>query len=505
MRSLIKAILSTASSSVLVAAAAGALLITDPAGGFSVPAAQAAQSNIITIASHGPGTTKRVRLGLNKAVVIDLPEDAHDILVADPSVADAVTRSSRRIYLFGKTVGQTNIFVFGADGREVVSIDLSIERDISGLQQQLARFIPDSDIGVEIINDNIVLTGSVRTPQDSARAAQLAQIFLTGGEATTRNITATGGDSSGGAAIFAEDRQQSQIVNLLTIAGEDQVTLKVTVAEVKRSILKQLGIDSSIVGTGSLATSLITKNSPVESLLAGTAAGNSATASASGQIGSFDIQGVVHALEQASVIRTLAEPTLTAISGENANFHVGGEVFFATTVDTSTGQQTLQGIDYGINLGFTPVVLSPGRISLKINTEVSEPVAGAGGAFAKNERTASTSVELPSGGSIVIAGLLSHSQRQTISGAPGLSKIPVLGTLFRSRDFVNNQTELVVIATPYLVQPVARSKLARPDDNFNAASDGAGYFLGRVNRIYGHMDTDLPDGRYHGVVGYIYK
>ncbi|HET7413612.1 MAG TPA: pilus assembly protein CpaC, partial [Pararhizobium sp.] len=279
--------------------------------------------------------------------------------------------------------------------------------------------------------------------------------------------------------------------------------------EVKRSILKQLGIDSSVVGTATViggeefARQLVANNGPVESLLAGS--GNNATASIGGNIGNIGLKSVIHAMEQAQVIRTLAEPTLTAISGEKADFHVGGEVYFATTVSNATGQQTLQGIQYGIDLGFTPVVLSPGRISLKINTEVSEPVAGAGGTFAKQERTANTSVELPSGGSIVIAGLLSNDSRQTISGAPGLSKIPILGTLFRSRDFVNNQTELVIIATPYLVHPVARNKLARPDDNFNVASDGAGYFLGRVNRIYGQMKTDLPDGRYHGVVGYIYK
>jgi pilus assembly protein CpaC len=163
-------------------------------------------------------------------------------------------------------------------------------------------------------------------------------------------------------------------------------------------------------------------------------------------------------------------------------------------------------VEYGIGLSFTPVVLSPGRISLKIGTEVSEPSqASSSGQLALRERTANTSVELPSGGSIVIAGLVSDNLRQTISGTPGISKIPVLGTLFRSRDFVRNESELVIIATPYLVRPVARAKLARPDDNFNPASDGAGYFLGRVNRIYGHMDTSLPDGRYHGVVGYIYK
>jgi len=507
VRSLTKAILSTASGGALLFAATGALFLADPVAGFAPRPAEAAQSNIITIARQGPGSTKQVRLGLNKAVVIDLPADAHDILVADPSVADAVTRSSRRIYLFGKTVGQTNIFVFGADGREIVSIDLTIERDISGLQEQLARFIPDSDIRVEIISDNIVLTGTVRTPQDSARAAQLAEIFLTGGEATTRNITATGGNGAGGAAIFAEDRQQSQVVNLLTIAGEDQVTLKVTVAEVSRDVLKQLGFDNLVQSAGSVATRVLTANNPIESLLAASQFGTGNAASIGGTVGDFTLNTTVRAMEQAGVMRTLAEPTLTAISGENADFRVGGTIFVNTTTNVNgVLTTTLTPVEFGIGLNFTPVVLSAGRISLKIGTEVSEPSqASSSGQFALKERTANTSVELPSGGSIVIAGLVSDNLRQTISGTPGLSKIPVLGTLFRSRDFVRNESELVIIATPYLVHPVARSQLARPDDNFNAASDGAGYFLGRVNRIYGHMDTDLPDGRYHGVVGYIYK
>ena len=495
----------TASLGAMLLAGTALFVLVDPLAGMTVPTARA-ETDIVNIARYGPGVSREIKLGLNKAVVIDLPTDAHDILVADPSVADAVTRSSRRIYLFGKTVGQTNIFVFGANGSPIVSIDLSIERDVASLQRQLTRFIPDSDIKVEIINDNIVLTGTVRTPEDSARAAQLANIFVTGGEATTRNITATGGNAAGGAAIFAEQRQKSQIVNMLQIDGQDQVTLKITVAEVKRSILKQLGIDSSISGSGGGLTtaSFASNNVPVESLIAGSAGANATRVGIAGTIGSFGLSATIHAMEQANVIRTLAEPTLTAISGENANFHVGGQVFFATTTSTVTGQTTLQGIDYGISLGFTPVVLSAGRISLKINTEVSEP-QNSGGSFSKNERTADTSVELPSGGSIVIAGLLSDNMRQTISGAPGLSKIPILGTLFRSRDFVNNQTELVIIATPYLVRPVARNKLSRPDDNFVAASDGAGYFLGRVNKIYGRMKTDLPNGRYHGVVGYIYK
>ena len=170
-----------------------------PAGTF---VAEAASQSLVRIVDSGPGVTKTIKLGLNKAVVIDLPRDAHDILVADPTLADAVTRSSRRIYLFGKTVGQTNIFVFGPGGEEIVSLNLEIERDISGLEANLRRFLPDSDIKVEIISDNIVLTGTVRTPLDSTRVEELAQAFIKGGEATTRNITAQG--NNGDADIFAE-------------------------------------------------------------------------------------------------------------------------------------------------------------------------------------------------------------------------------------------------------------------------------------------------------------
>jgi pilus assembly protein CpaC len=219
-------------------------------------------------------------------------------------------------------------------------------------------------------------------------------------------------------------------------------------------------------------------------------------------------------------MRTLAEPSLTAISGESARFYVGGSFQLRNEVDyDDNGRATYtdREVEYGIRLNFTPVVLSPGRISLKVLTEVSEPsfedstsLQGAGGApgltrLSIKRREAETAVELPSGGSIVLAGLVQDNIRQAMSGYPGLSKVPVFGTLFRSRDFVRNETELVIIATPYIVKPVARSEIARPDDNFNAASDGAGFFLGRVNRVYGRMETELPPGRYHGVVGFIYK
>lgn len=479
--------------------------------------AEAATASVIRISNSGPGARKAVKLGLNKAIVVDLPTDAHDILVADPGKADAVTRTSRRIYLFGKEVGQTNIFIFGPGGEEIVSIDLTVERDIDGLQANLRRFIPDSDIQVEIISDNIVLNGTVRTPQDAAQATRLAEIFLRGGEATTRNITAQG--NNGDAAIFGEVRQRSQVVNMLKIDGEDQVTLKITVAEVSRQVLKQLGFNGSVQGS----SGGISFRNPTN---LGGAADWVSNGVLRRSVGGLSLASYVSAMEQAGVMRTLAEPSLTAISGEEARFYVGGEFRIPTEQTIETGNspsvtRTLTEVEYGIRLNFRPVVLSPGRISLRVETEVSEPTFEGSAAFAGTisgnlsipgttalgirRREATTSVELPSGGSIVIAGLVKDDIRQAVSGLPGLSKIPIFGTLFRSKDFVRNETEMVIIATPYLVRPVARTALQRPDDNFNATNDAASFFLGEVNKIYGRKEDAMPAGNYHGSIGFIYK
>jgi len=488
--------------------------------GVAPPVVSEAQAAKARVGAASAG--QRIKLGLNKSLVIDLPADAYDILVANPAVADAVTRTARRIYLFGKAVGETNIFVFGANGEQIASLDLSIERDVSGLEENLKRFIPTSDIKVELLNDNVVLTGTVETPLDAKRAEEIANMLVRGGEATTGQYsqTASGGSTDGGVDINNPDgeRQTSAIVNLIKIIGEDQVTLKVTVAEVSRNVMKQLGV-STIAGDtnngiswGALSDSVMGLGKPL---------GGSSIS-----VGSSLIDAYVNAMEQAGVMKTLAEPTLTAVSGEKATFKVGGEFNLVTEQDSTAPTEddpgriayTVEKLEYGIGLEFQPTVLSAGRISLKIRTSVSEPtnegsvgmstgIRGAPGAnlLSIRKRLADTTIELPSGGSMMIAGLVRDDVRQVVNGMPGVAKIPVLGALFRSRDFVRNETELVILVTPYLVRPVARNALAKPDDNFNAASDGAGMFLGRVNRVYGTMKTDKPNGRYHGVVGYIYK
>lgn len=477
--------------------------------------AEAASKNYIKISRNAIGQTKDIKVGLNKSMVIDLPADAHDILVANPEVADAVTRTSRRIYIFAKQVGETNLFIFDKSGNQLLSLEISVERDVAGLEKYIEKYVRGADVKVEIVNDNIILTGTVPTPQASAKAVQLAQIFVKGGEATTPSSGTSSTSGSGTIIDFGEDdTRESSIVNLLSIDGEDQVTLKVTIAEIQRTVVKQLGIDvSGSFSSGGLVSSIFTDNPFALGKI-----GSSNRAVAEYTHNGNSIGGVLRALSQAGVMRTLAEPSLTAISGEAASFSVGGEYQISTGKDDTVDGVTLEfkEVEYGIDLKFRPVVLSPGRISLQIQTAVSEPtsegnhVVGRGNAGAVSHpgirrRSADTTVELPSGGSMVIAGLIKDDVRQTVAGFPGLSKIPIIGTLFRSRDFQRYESELVIIVTPYLVRPVARQALARPDDNFNAAVDSAGYFLGQVNRIYGTKQGNMPAGQYRGNPGFIFK
>ena len=471
-----------------------------------------------TIVSVGQGDAlQRVDIGLNKSLVIDLPEDASDILVANPGVADAVSRSSRRIYLFGKSVGETNIFVFGENGQPIANIDLRVERDIGTLETDLERFIPGSDIEVEIVNDNIVLSGTVLTAQDANRAQQLASAFLNGGEQGSRGQEAVASEEDVDLGVD----QSSQIINLVTILGEDQVTLKLTIAEVQRSVMKQLGVTAGGSITTSALDSDILSGLTARSFAGGTFRSGQGLVTGDrqfilgGQIGPDDfnvqVNAVIRALNDAGVMRTLAEPTLSAVSGEEAQFRVGGDFVIVEDVDVNDDGATIgqRTVEYGVSLAFRPVVLSSGRISVKLRTEVAEPTAVGSQPVANTtvlslrRREAETTVELPSGGSMMIAGLIRDDVRQTISKTPGLSNVPILGALFRSRAFVQEETELVIIATPYLVRPVPRAALARPDDNFHATNDTKGYLLGRVNRIYGNRRK--PEGDYHGAVGFIYK
>ncbi len=443
---------------------------------------------------------RSVVIGLNKSLMIELPRDVRDVLVSSPKMLDAVMHTSRRAYIIGLKTGQANAFMFDKDGKQILTLDIQVEKDLSSLVKMYERVIPGSSIRAEMVNENIILTGTVENGSDAARARDIA-------------------------ARFVADKEK--VLNMIAVTAKEQVMLKVTVAEMNREVIKRLGINwngggvgarnfnsatnngfplTSQIGSNSFLTGVFGPN-PSRCTLPGTATNivpglNFASA--------FNcLAFTLEALERKGLLRTLAEPNLTAISGEAAKFLAGGE--FPVPVSEDSGKISVEWKPFGVGLSFTPIVMSEKRISLKVSSEVSE--LSAEGAVQLNSfsisalkvRRAETTVELPSGGSFVIAGLLSDETKQNIDGVPGLKKLPILGTLFRSRDYRKKETELVVIVTPYMVRPTAPDKLTRPDDGFAPANDRQANFFGQLNRMYGRPDDEMPVGKYTGDYGFIVK
>jgi len=449
---------------------------------------------VAPVAADGQMNARFLSLGVGKSIVIDLPRDIKDVLVADPKIANAVVRSSQRAYIIGASVGQTNIVFFDSAGQQIAAYDIAVKRDLNGIRAAMRQILPNADIQVEGVNDGVMLSGSVSSPIDVQLAGDLAARLV-------------------GSA--------DKVVNSISIRGRDQVMLKVTVAEVQRSIIKQLGIDLTANLNYGTAVVNFTNVNPFTALGRPLVGGNALTSgfgnSTVGGVPVPSVQATVRAMESAGVVRTLAEPNLTAISGESATFIAGGEfpiptgVTCQTTAAGSVGQcaPSIAFKKFGISLNFTPVVLNEGRISLRVMTEVSEvsldnsiTITGITVPSVRTRR-AETTLEIPSGGSMAMAGLIQEQTKQAINGLPGLAQLPVLGSLFRSRDYVNNQTELMVLVTPYVVRAVAQKDLSRPDDGFADASDPQSDLLGSINRIYGVPGRVEPARNYRGTYGFI--
>jgi pilus assembly protein CpaC len=499
--------------------------------GFAVsgrsPAAEQRDSRVQSIRVAATDTGSQFLLiGVGKSVVIELPRDAKDVLLADPGVASIVLRSASRAYVIGKKVGQTNVFFFDSNGRQIAGIDVAVTRDLNGIRVGLKRALPHADIKVEGIGEEgVMLIGTVANPADSHLAYQLAcslvmsRNALTSTTSGTTSASPTGGATSSGSSTTTSSGSGSNcqgVVNGLTIHGRDQVMLKVTVAEVQRDVIKQLGIDiSGSIGSG---TSVLSFNNTNPFPVYG-----QALVQSNAITGTYkSMNATLRAMERAGVIRTLAEPSLTAISGESSNFLAGGEfpVPAGYTCDpvTRNCQYQIQYKKFGVGLNFTPVVLGEGRISLRVMTEVSElstdnqltltqsiGVAQTTTLTIPSVRTrrAETTVEIPSGGALAMAGMIQEQTKQQINGIPGLMQVPVLGQLFRSRDFINRQTELMVIVTPYVVRAVASKSLSRPDDGYADPSDPSTILLGRLNRIYGVPGKANGKLTYRGNYGFI--
>jgi len=511
-------------------------------------AAQRARTDArIDVGGNG-AASRSIVLPLNKAAIVELPTAASDVLVSQPSVVDAVIRSSQRVYLLGLQVGQTNAFFFDSEGRQILNLEIQVERDVDALTDLLARLMPDSRLTVEAINDNVILRGSVPSGVQAANAADIAGRFI--------------GDPQ-------------KVVSMVSIRDREQVMLKVRVVEMQRSLIKQLGIDPS----GAASLSSATLQAAASTIANGASGGLTGTFTRFFGANDQSNLGVsFQALERVGLVRTLAEPTLTAVSGETASFLAGGE--FPIPIGQNDGVISIEFKEFGVGLGFTPLVLDKGRINIKVSTEVSEisslnnfslsgssitlpgaagtpapadqfvqiddngdgvpdrivnltslaagevpgfpiigqPVARPQGTPAGDPtiitqtglnvpsltvRRAKTTVELPSGGSLVMAGLLQENMRQTVSGIPYLKDIAVLGQLFRSRDYQNAETELVIVVTPYLVDPTHDSKLTDPSKGFVAASDMQAILLGQVAAAYGIAGAGVQEKTLQGPMGFI--
>jgi pilus assembly protein CpaC len=440
----------------------------------AAPAISATGQQTPLVTSSIPVHTRFLPLGVGKSVVINLPRDVKDVLVADPKIANAVIRSSQRAYIIGTGIGQTNVVFFDASGDQVASYDIAIKRDLNGIRSALQQSLPG--VGIEGVGEGVVLTGSVSSPVEAQQAGDIAARLVGGAD---------------------------KVVNSIVVKGRDQVMLKVHVAEVRRDIVKQMGIDLSASMNYGTAVVNFNNSNPFTAFGSPLVSGNALQANSILK-GLPTVTATMRAMESAGVMRTLAEPNLTAISGEAATFIAGGEfpIPAGYSCDPITHVCTTQ-ITYkkfGISLNFTPVVLSEGRISLRVMTEVSElsndnsitvSQALTGGSTNSitipsiRTRRAETTLEIPSGGSMAMAGLIQQQTKQAVNGLPGLDSLPVLGQLFRSQDFVNNETELMVLVTPYVVRAVAQKELSRPDDGFAPANDSQSSLLGRMNRIYG--------------------
>jgi pilus assembly protein CpaC len=443
------------------------------------------------VVSSIPVKVRFLALGIGKSVILDLPRDVKDVLVADPKIANAVIRSPQRAYIIGSGVGQTNVVFFDAEGNQIAAYDIAVKRDLNGVRAALRQMLPGAAIQVDGVGEGVMLTGSVATPVEAQQAGDVAARLVGGAD---------------------------KVVNSIVVRGRDQVMLKVSVAEVRRDIIKQLGIDLSATMNYGTAVVNFNNTNPFTANNGPLVPGNALAASALSK-GLPSVTATLRAMESAGVVRTLAEPNLTAISGESATFISGGEFPIPTGVTCQTttsgviGQcvQTVSFKKFGISLNFTPVVLTEGRISLRVMTEVSEVSqenalqGGAGGTTIPSVKTrrAETTLEIPSGGSIAMAGLIQEQTKQAVNGLPGVDQIPILGQLFRSQDFINNQTELMVIVTPYIVRAVAQKELSRPDDGFAPASDSQSTLLAQINRIYGVPARVESTGNYQANFGFI--
>ena len=413
-------------------------------------------------------------LSKGTGTLVRLSEPMSDVFVANDTIADVQVRSSNQLYVFGKGAGETTVYATSKSGRVVYAANVRVGNNLSSVGEMLHAAMPEANIPATPMNNLVLLTGTVANPDDAAEATRLTQAYV--------------GDGT-------------QVVTRLRSATPLQVLLKVRIAEINRSMLKKVGVnllnrDSGRtlfnIGQGSPGTIKVAPGQidasgnitgaidpsgalPGQSVVTFNNIVGGTTLGLFGHIFGTDLLGTLDLMQNDGFVTTLAEPTLTALSGETASFLAGGE--FPIPVSQAIGAVTIEYKQYGVGLAFTPIVLADGRISMRVRPEVSE-LSDAGSVKlngfivpALTTRRAETTVELGSGQSFMLAGLLQNRNNNSIQKAPFLGDLPILGALFRSTSYQRNETELVIIVTPYLVRPVS-NQLAVPTQGYRAPTDG---------------------------------
>jgi len=409
--------------------------------------------------SRAARPSETLTLSQNTGTLVRLSSPMSDVFVANDQIADVQVRSSTQLYVFGKTSGETTVYATGPNGRVVYAANVRVGTNAGSVGEMLRLAMPEASIQATPMNNLVLLTGTVASPTDVEEAQRLVQAYV--GEGT-------------------------QVVSRIRSATPLQVSLKVKIAEVSRSLVKQIGVNLLTrdgtsgfqfgIGQGNAGTfgSPATEDSPAvpKSFNIGT---TGTTLGLAGKLLGLDILSTLNLSEADGLVTTLAEPTLTALSGETASFLAGGE--FPIPVSQSLGSVTIEYKQYGVGLAFTPIVLADGRISMRVRPEVSE-LSNEGSITlngfevpALTTRRAETTVELGSGQSFMIAGLLRNANTNNVEKAPFLGDLPILGALFRSTKYRRAETELVIVVTPYLVRPVS-NQLALPTDGYRAPASG---------------------------------
>jgi pilus assembly protein CpaC len=452
----------------------------DPTKGAMAPVKRV-QIPVEPLPASPAASSDQFELPLNKTRPIELDRAVRDVIIGNPEVADVVVRAPGQVYLIGRSVGETNVFLVDARGALVRKLDVVVQPDGSAVEAAIRQMLPKERINVKGVGDSIVLSGVASSDGAAAQAQQIARRFVPNDE---------------------------NIVNMITIGSEQQVLIKVKVAEIQKSVLKELGsaFDLATQDLGPLAVDFATV---ATGLSASTFAGTLG-------ITSSDVDTTFQLLETHGLLRTLAEPNLLAISGEPASMLAGGEYpVVAVSDDGDDGTVSVEYKPFGVSLAFLPVVIAPGRIWLKVSTEVSALSAQNSVVVPFGDdsfqilglatRRANSTIELPSGGGIMIAGLLQNDIESSVNGVPGLMDLPILGSLFRSTSFQRNETELVILVNVMLAKPVDPDMLAAPTDGFAPSHDLDRYFLGNLQSLYVKRPPEgsQPSEGPKGPIGYI--